>query len=118
MITQVENKFTNIRNLKNKDTLLNLHKDVVNIINKYYDMTNVGNYYEILKKYFYDNNVDEYNILLNLKDRIINMYKEDPYDDELLSLVDLLLYEDKENECIKFLINEIINYKIDTIILM
>ena len=51
------------------------------------------------------------NILLNLKDRIINMYKEDPYSDELLSLLDLLLYEDKENEFIKFLINEIINYQ-------
>ena len=48
---------------------------------------------------------------MNLKDRIINMYKEDPYNDELLSLLDLLLYEDKENEFIKLLINEIINYK-------
>ena len=39
------------------------------------------------------------------------MYKEDPYSDELLSLLDLLLYEDKENEFTKFLINEIINYQ-------
>ena len=39
------------------------------------------------------------------------MYKEDPYNDELLSLLDLLLYEDKENEFMKFLINEIINCK-------
>ena len=37
------------------------------------------------------------------------MYKENPYNDELLSLLNLLLYEDKENEFIKFLINEIIN---------
>ena len=47
MITQVENKFTNIRNLKNKDILLNLDKILTNIINKYYNMINIGNYYEI-----------------------------------------------------------------------
>ena len=74
-------------------------------------MINIGNYFEIFKEYFYNNNVNEYIVLLNLKDRIINISKYDPYHDELISLLDLLLYEDKENEFIEFLINEIINYK-------
>ena len=46
-----------------------------------------------------------------MKDRIINIFKYDPYHDELISLLDLLLYEDKENEFIEFLINEMIDYK-------
>ena len=60
-------------------------------------MINIGNYFEIWKKDFYNNNVDEYIILLNLKDRIINIFKYDPYH-VLISLLDLLLYEDKKNE--------------------
>ena len=52
MITQVENKFINIRNLKNKDILLNLDKILTNIINKYYNMINIGNYFEIKKNTF------------------------------------------------------------------
>ena len=75
-------------------------------------MYNIGNYFENFKKYFYRNKKDEYIMLLNLKDKIINIFKYDPYHDELISLLDLLLYEDKENEFIEFLINEIINYKI------
>ena len=47
MIAQVENKFANIKNLKNKDILLDLDKILTNIINKYYNMINIGNYYEI-----------------------------------------------------------------------
>ena len=107
----VGNKFTKIRKLKNEDILLNLDNILSNIINKHYNMFNIGNYFEIFKKYFYNNNVDEYIILLNLKDRIINIFKYDPHHDELILLLDLFLYQDKEFEFIEFLIDEINDYK-------
>ena len=40
-------------------------------------MFNIGNYFEIFRKYFYRNKKDEYVILLNLKDKIINIFNED-----------------------------------------
>ena len=40
-------------------------------------MFNIGNYFEISRKYFYRNKKDEFIILLNLKDKIINIFDED-----------------------------------------
>ena len=107
----VGNKFTKIRKLKNEDILLNLDNILSKIINKYYNMFNIGNYFENFKKYFYKNKKDEYIILLNLKDKIINIFNEDQYNEIYNALIDLFLYQDKEFEFIEFLIDEINDYK-------
>ena len=91
----VGNKFTKIRKLKNEDILLNLDNILSNIINKYCNMFNIGNYFENFKKYFYRNKKDEYIILLNLKDKIINIFNEDQYNEIYIALIDLFLYQDK-----------------------
>ena len=75
----VGNKFTKIRKLKNEDILLNLDNILYDNINKYYSMFNIGNYFEISRKYFYRNKKDEYIILLNLKDKIINILNKDQH---------------------------------------
>ena len=72
-------KFTKIRKFKNEDILLNLDNILSNNINKYYNMFNIGNYFEIFRKYFYRNKKDEYIILLNLKDKIINIFNKDQH---------------------------------------
>ena len=78
----VGNKFTKIRKFKNDD-ILNLDNILSNIINKYYNMFNIGNYFENFKKYFYRNKKDEYIILLNLNDKIINIFNEDQHNEML-----------------------------------
>ena len=107
----VGNKFTKIRKLKNEDILLNLDNILSNIINKYYNMFNIGNCFENFKKYFYRNKKDEYIILLDLKDKIINIFNEDQHNEIYIALIDLFLYQDKEFEFIEFLIDEINDYK-------
>ena len=64
------------------------------------------------KKYFYRNKKDEYIILLNLKDKIINIFNEDQHNEIKITLKDLFLYQDKEFEFIEFLIDKINDYKI------
>ena len=103
----IGNKFTKIKKLKNEDILSNLDKILTNIINKYCNMYNIENY----RKYFYRNKKDEYIILLNLKDKIINIFNEDQHNEIYITLVDLFFYQDKEFEFIKFLIDEINYYK-------
>ena len=107
----VGNKFIKIRKLKNEDILLNLDNILFNIINKYYNMFNIGNYFENFKKYFYRNKKDEYIILLNLKDKIINIFNEDQHNEVYIASIDSFLYQDKEFEFIEFLIDEINDYK-------
>ena len=109
MIMYVGNKFTKIRKLENEDILLNLDNILSNITNRYYNMFNIGNYFEIFKKYFYRSKKDEYIILLNLKDKIINIFNEDQHNEICITLIDLFLYQDKEFEFIEFLIDKI-NY--------
>ena len=70
-------------------------------------MFNIGNYFEISRKYFYRNKKDEYIILLNLKDKIINIFNEDQHNEIYIALIDLFLYQDKEFEFIEFLIDVI-----------
>ena len=70
----VGDKFTKIRKFKVEDILLKLDNILSNNINKYYNVFNKGNYFEISRKCFCRNKKDEYIILLNLKDRIINVY--------------------------------------------
>ena len=111
MIIHVGNEFTKIKKLKNEDILLNLDNILSNIINKYYNMFNIGNYFENLKKYCHRNKKDEYIILLNLKDKIINIFNEDQHNEIYIALIDLFLYQDKEFEFIEFLIDEINDYK-------
>ena len=106
----VGNKFTKIRKFKSED-ILNLDNILSNIINEYYIMLNIGNYFENFKKYFYRNKKDEYIILLNLKDKIINIFNEDQHNEIYIALIDLFLYQDKEFEFIEFLIDEINDYK-------
>ena len=103
----VGNKFTKIRKLKNEDILLNLDYILSNIINTYYNMFNIGNYFEIFKQYFYRNKKDEYIILLNLKDKIINIFNKDQHNEIYITLIDLFLYQDKEFEFIEFLMDKI-----------
>ena len=103
----VGNKFTKIRKLKNEYILLNLDNILSKIINKCYNMFNIGNYLENFKKYFYRNKKDEYIILLNLKDKIINIFNEHQHNEIYIALIDLFLYQDKEFELIEFLIDEI-----------
>ena len=107
----VENKFTKIRKLKNEDILLNLDNILSKILNKYYNIFNIGNYFEIFKKYSYRNKKDEYIILVDLKDKIINICNEDQHNEIYITLIDLFLYQDKEFEFIEFLIDEINDYK-------
>ena len=107
----VGNKFTKIRKLKNEDILLNLDNILSNNINKYYNMFDIGNYFEISRKYFYRNKKDEYIILLNLKDKIINIFNKDQHNEIYITLIDLFLYQDKEFEFIELLIDEINDYK-------
>ena len=106
----IGNKFTKIRKLRNED-ILNLDNILSNIINKHCNMFNMGNYFEIFKKYFYRNKKDEYIILLNLKDKIINILNEDQHNEIYITLIDLFLYQDKEFEFIAFLIDDINDYK-------
>ena len=91
----VGNKLTKIRKLKNEDILLNLDNILSNIINKYYNMFNILNYFENLKKYFYRNRKDEYIILLNLKDKIINIFNEDQHNEIYIALIDLFYFKIK-----------------------
>ena len=107
----VGNKFTKIRKLKNEDILLNLDKILTNNINKYYNMLNIGNYFKISRKYFYRNKKDEYFILLNLKDKIINIFNEDQHNEIYIALIDLFLYRNEEFDLIEILIDEINDYK-------
>ena len=51
------------------------------------------------------------NILLNLKDKIINIFNEDQHNEIYIALIDLFLYQDKEFKFIEFLIDEINDYK-------
>ena len=88
----VGNKFTKIRKLKNEDILLNLDKILTNNIDKYYNMLNIGNYFKISRKYFYRNKKDENIVLLNLKDKIINILNEDQHNEIYIALIDLFLY--------------------------
>ena len=87
----VGNKFTNVRKLKNDEILLNLDNILSNIINKYYNMFNIGNYFENFKKYFYRNKKDEYIILLNLKDKVINIFNEDQHNEIYIALIDFFI---------------------------
>ena len=107
----VGNKFTKIRKLKNEDILLNLDNILTNNINKYYNMLNIGNYSKISRKYFYRNKKDEYVILLNLKDKIINIFNEDQHNEIYIALIDLFLYQNEEFDFIEILIDEINYYK-------
>ena len=107
----VENKFTKIRKLKNEDILLNFDKILTNNIDKYYNMFNIGNYLKISRKYFYRNKKDEYIILLNLKDKIMNIFNEDQHNEIYIALIDLSLYQDEEFEFTEVLIDEINDYK-------
>ena len=107
----VGNKFTKIRKLKNEDILLNLDKTLTNNINKYYNMFNIGNYFKISRKYFHRNKKDEYIIILNLKDKIINIFNEDQHNEIYIALIDLFLYQDEEFEFIEILIDEINDHK-------
>ena len=107
----VGNKFTKIRKLKNEDILLILDKILTNNIDKYYNMYNIGNYFKISRKYFYRNKKDEYIILLNLKDKIINIFNEDQHNEIYIALIDLFLYQDEEFEFIEILIDEMNDYK-------
>ena len=74
-------------------------------------MFNIGNYFKISRKYFYRNKKDEYIILLNLKDKIINIFNEDQHNEIYIALIDLFLYPDEKFEFIEFLIDEINDYK-------
>ena len=85
----VGDEFTKIRKLKNEDILLNLDNILSNNINKYYNMFNIGNYFEISRKYFYRNKKDEFIILLNLKDKIINIFNEDQHNEIYITLIDI-----------------------------
>ena len=111
MIIYVENKFTKITKLKNEDILLNLDDILSNIINKYHNMFNIENYFENFRICFYRNKKDEYITLLNLKDKIINIFNEDQNNEIYIALIDLFLYQDNEFEFIEFLIDEINDYK-------
>ena len=70
-------------------------------------MFNIENYFKISRKYFYRNKKNEYIILLNLKDKIINIFNEDQHNEIYIALIDLFLYQDEEFEFIEFLIDEI-----------
>ena len=74
-------------------------------------MFNIDNYFKLSRKYFHKNKKDEYIILLNLKDKIINMFNVDQYNEIYIALIDLFLYQDEEFEFIEILIDEINDYK-------
>ena len=74
-------------------------------------MFNIENYFKLSRKYFHKNKKDEYIILLNLKDRIINVFNEDQHNEIYIALIDLFLYQNNEFDFIEFLIDEINDFK-------
>ena len=80
-------------------------------MNKYYKMFNIENCFKLSRKYFYKNKKDEYIILLNLKDKIINIFNEDQHNEIYIALIDLFLYQNNEFDFIEFLIDEINDFK-------
>ena len=62
---------------------------------------------KFLENNFIEIKKNEYIILLNLKDKIINIFNEDQHNEIYIALIDLFLYQDKEFEFIEFLIDEI-----------
>ena len=91
-VINVGGEFIKNKKLKNEDILLHLDKILTNNINKYYNMLNIGNYFKISRKFFQRNNKDEYIILLNLKDKIINIFNEDQHYTIYTILINLFLY--------------------------
>ena len=74
-------------------------------------MFNIENYFKLSRKYFHKNKKDEYIILLNLKDKIINIFNEDKHNEIYIVLIDLFLYQNNEFDFIEFLIDEINDFK-------
>ena len=74
-------------------------------------MFNIENYFKLSRKYFHKNKKDEYITLLNLKDKIINIFNEDQHNEIYIVLIDLFLYLNNEFDFIKFLIDDINDFK-------
>ena len=74
-------------------------------------MFNIENYFKLSRKYFHKNKKDEYIILLNLKDKIMNIFNEDQHNEIYIALMDLFLYQNNEFDFIEFLIDEINDFK-------
>ena len=89
MIINVGGEFIKNKKLKNEDILFHLDKILTNNINKYYNMFNIENYFKLSRKYFHKNKKDEYIILLNLKDKIINTFNNDQHNEIYIALIDL-----------------------------
>ena len=74
-------------------------------------MFNIENCFKLTGKYFYKNKKDAYIILLNLKDKIINIFNEDQHNEIYIALINLFLYQNNEFDFIEFLIDEINDFK-------
>ena len=111
MIINVGGEFIKNKKLKNEDILLHLDKILTNNINQYYNMFNIENYFKLTRKYIYKNKKDEYIMLLNLKDKIINIFNEDQHNEIYIALINLFLYQNNEFDFIEFLIDEINDFK-------
>ena len=74
-------------------------------------MLNIEDYFKLFRKCFYRNKKDEYIILLNLKDKIVNIFNEDQHNTIYITLINLFLYQDYKFELKERLIDEIYDFK-------
>ena len=65
-------------------------------------MFNIENCFKLSRKYFNKNKKDEYIILLNSKDKIINIFNGDQHNEIYIALINLFLYQNNEFDFIEF----------------